>query len=95
MNKCKNCKLEKDNKFCPNCWNPKELKRIDKEYIISEIGSVLNFDKGILYTIKELLIRPGITIRKFIREDENPTANDYKIIKKVNLDRYEKRWFKK
>lgn len=71
MNNCNNCKLEIDNKFCPNCGNPKELKRIDKEYILSEIGSVLNFDKGILYTIKELLIRPGITIRKFIHEDRN------------------------
>lgn len=49
--------------------NPKELKRIDKKYIISEIGSVLNFEKGILYTVKELLIRPGITIRRFILED--------------------------
>lgn len=57
--------------YCSNCGNPKELKRIDRKYILSEIGSVLNFDKGILYTIKELLFRPGITIRKFIREDRN------------------------
>jgi len=50
-------------------WKSKGIKRIDKNYIFSEIGSVLNFNKGILYTIKELLIRPGVTIRKFIFED--------------------------
>lgn len=49
--------------------NSKELKRIDKKYIISEIGSVLNFEKGIFYTLKKLLLKPGITIREFITED--------------------------
>lgn len=68
---CKKCEKELIDNYCSNCGNPKELKRIDKKYIISEISSVLNFDKGILYTIKELLIRPGITIRKFILEDRN------------------------
>ncbi|MEM6298978.1 MAG: DUF3667 domain-containing protein, partial [Bacteroidota bacterium] len=47
----------------------KPLKRIDKAYILSEISSVLNLEKGIFYTIKELLIRPGKSIRTFIHED--------------------------
>jgi len=68
---CKKCQKEINGHYCSNCGNSKELKRIDKRYIINEIGSVLNFDKGILYTIKELLIRPGITIRNFILEDRN------------------------
>lgn len=68
---CKNCQEVISRDYCSNCGHPKELKKIDKKYILSEIGSVLNFDKGILYTIKELLIRPGITTRKFILEDRN------------------------
>ena len=48
---------------------PTTLRRIDRDYIFSEIGSVLNLDKGIFYTIRELLIRPGKSIRTFIHED--------------------------
>ncbi len=54
-----------------NYESTKGLKRIDKNYILSEISSVLNFDKGIFYTTRELLIRPGTTVRKFILEDRN------------------------
>ncbi len=32
---------------------------------------MINFDKGIFYTIKELLIRPGENIPKFIHNDRN------------------------
>ena len=45
------------------------LKRIDGKYIWDEIRSVLNFDKGIFYTIKELFIRPGDTVREFLIYD--------------------------
>jgi hypothetical protein len=55
--------------FCFKCGDPKSLERIDSKYIINEIGSVLNFDKGILYTINELFLRPGHTIRAFILND--------------------------
>ncbi len=66
---CKNCNSEVGGNFCSNCGYPKELKRIDGEYILNEISSVINFDKGIFYTIKELLIRPGYAVKEFILED--------------------------
>lgn len=68
---CKKCHHELNGNFCSNCGFPKQLRRIDKRYIFQEIGSVLNFDKGIFYTIKELLIRPGKTVQQFILEDRN------------------------
>lgn len=68
---CKNCGKELCDNYCSNCGSPQELKRIDRRYITDEIGSVLNFDKGIFYTIRELLIRPGKTVREFILEDRN------------------------
>lgn len=71
INTCKNCKTDLTKDYCPNCGNPSKLKRIDGQYILNEIGSVLNFDKGILYTIRELILRPGKTIRQFIQEDRN------------------------
>ncbi len=66
---CKNCNSELGGNFCSNCGYPKELKRIDGKYILNEIGSVVNFDKGIFYTIKELLLRPDNAVKEFILED--------------------------
>jgi hypothetical protein len=71
MNICKKCNSEIQGNYCPNCGHPQKLERINGRYILSEIGSVLNFQKGILYTIKELLIRPGQNVRAFISEDRN------------------------
>ncbi|MEO1054637.1 MAG: DUF3667 domain-containing protein [Bacteroidota bacterium] len=66
-----------DEKYCSNCGRPVQPPRIDGKYIISEIGSVLSFKKGILYTIRELLFRPGKSIRAFILEDR------YRLVKPV------------
>jgi len=68
---CINCNTEITQNYCPNCGKPNLLKRINGKYIATEIGSVLNFDKGILYTIKELIIRPGSTVKEFILNDRN------------------------
>ena len=58
-------------KFCPNCGQSEKPKRIDFHYVKHEIEHVLHFEKGILFTIKELLIRPGESIREFISDDRN------------------------
>ena len=71
MTICKKCKSEFRGNYCSNCGHPQKLERINGRYIMSEIGSVLNFQKGIFYTIKELLIRPGQNIRAFISDDRN------------------------
>lgn len=59
------------NENCPNCGHSYQVKRIDGKYILSELGSIFNFEKGILFTVKELLIRPGKNIRTFILNDRN------------------------
>lgn len=66
---CDHCKNELVGDSCSHCDRSKALKRIDGAYILSEIGSVLNFEKGIFYTMRELLIRPGQNVRHFIHED--------------------------
>ena len=66
---CKNCNTEVDSKFCPDCGQETKLQRIDGHYIIHEIEHVLHFEKGILYTVKELLINPGKNVRKYISDD--------------------------
>lgn len=48
-----------------------KLKRIDHHYISHEIQHLLHFDKGIFLTIKNLLIKPGKTIREFLFENRD------------------------
>lgn len=71
IEKCSNCSEVLVGAYCCNCGHPKQLRRINSSYILSEISNVLNLDKGILYTIRELLVRPGDNIKHFIKEDRN------------------------
>lgn len=66
MDNCKNCSHELTGPFCSSCGQALQLKRIDGHYILHEIVHVLHFEKGILYTIRELIIRPGENIRDFL-----------------------------
>lgn len=68
---CTNCSTDLAGKYCTNCGQPAQLKRIDGHYILHEIEHILHFDKGILYTVKELLIRPGKSIKAFISDDRS------------------------
>ena len=68
---CKNCNIEINSKFCPNCGQPSNLKRIDGHYIIHEIEHVLHFERGILYTIKELVTNPGQNVKNYLTENRN------------------------
>jgi hypothetical protein len=69
--KCTRCDSELFGPFCSNCGHPKQLRRIDKHYILAEISKVFNFDRGILFTIRELFVRPGLSVQKFLLEDRN------------------------
>lgn len=68
---CTNCTAEVTQKYCGNCGEVAQLKRINGHYIIHEIEHVLHFERGILYTIKELLINPGSCIRNFISKSRS------------------------
>lgn len=71
MPACKNCNHEVTLEYCPACGYPAHLKRIDSHFIRHEILHVLHLEKGIFYSIKELIIRPGKSVRTFIREDRS------------------------
>ena len=68
---CKNCNTEINSKFCPDCGQPTNLKRVDGHYIIHEIEHVLHFERGILYTIRELITHPGQNIRNYLSENRS------------------------
>lgn len=68
---CTNCSTEVTQNYCPNCGHPVTLKRINGLYIYNEISNVLNLEKGILLTIRELTINPGNNIKTFLNENRN------------------------
>ena len=71
MHHCTHCNtaLQEASNYCGACGQSQTLRRIDGRYIISEIGSVLNFEKGFFYTVRELALRPGISVHNFINKD--------------------------
>jgi hypothetical protein len=71
MPNCKNCNTEVNQNYCSNCGQASILKRIDSHYIVHEIEHILHVERGILYTVKELLIRPGECVRHFISENRS------------------------
>ncbi|WP_316776736.1 DUF3667 domain-containing protein [Pedobacter antarcticus] len=71
MMNCRNCSNMVNGNFCCNCGQPVQIKRVDSHYILHEIQHILHFEKGTLYTVKELLIRPGKNIREFIADNRS------------------------
>lgn len=71
MNNWDFCNNEITGKYYSNCGQPLNKERINSHYIIHEIEHVLHFEKGILFTVKELLIRPGENIHSFIVRDRS------------------------
>ncbi len=69
MISCKNCGLSLDGNYCNNCGEAATLKRMNTHYLSHELLHLLHFEKGFFYTVKELALRPGKSIKTFITEN--------------------------
>lgn len=72
---CQNCSYPIKENFCPNCGLPTKFERIDRNYALQEGINLFGFEKGFLYTIRELLLRPAQTTHNYL------TKNRYKYTK--------------
>lgn len=67
---CANCARVvegSEQKFCPACGQPTPMHRIDWHFLGHELEhSVLHMDRGILYSLKELMLRPGYLMRAYL-----------------------------
>ena len=70
-NICKNCNYQTNDDFCSKCGHPVKLKKIDRDFIISEIKSALFTEKGFFYTTKRIFLSPGDSVRHYIKEDRS------------------------
>ena len=74
---CQNCNQIVATNFCGYCGQ-KKYKRIDKQYIWDEVQyTTIHANKGLLYSLKNIIRNPGKTARKFV---EGNRVNHYKPI---------------
>lgn len=59
--KCLNCESEVNGNFCANCGQKTDIHRITFKHFVTHdlIHGLFHIDKGILFTAKEALTRPG------------------------------------
>lgn len=64
---CKNCYQTFKGHYCNNCGQTAETHKINIHFLWHDIQhGLLHFDKGILYSLKQLFTRPGHSVREFI-----------------------------
>jgi hypothetical protein len=65
---CLNCGKHLGGKYCQHCGQKATTHRFTLTHVFSHdvIHGVLHVDKGILYTLKQLMTRPGYAVREFI-----------------------------
>lgn len=68
-NHCLNCNFNVDNKFCPSCGQKTDTHRIVmKHFLLHDLlHGVWHLEKGILFTLKETMVRPGQAALDYIK----------------------------
>jgi len=65
--KCKNCGNQVSRNYCSQCGQSSRISRINLPNFLEELSvSIFQINRGFFFTIKELTIRPGNTIREFL-----------------------------
>lgn len=66
---CLNCETHLHGAYCHNCGQKASTHRITFSKFISHdlLHGIFHLDKGILYTLKSLVLNPGYAVRSFIR----------------------------
>lgn len=65
---CKNCGHIFEGRYCNHCGQSANTHRIDAKFLWEDIEhGLLHYDKGILYTAKQLFLKPGYIIKDYIK----------------------------
>lgn len=66
-NHCKNCQAAIEGRYCSNCGQATSTARLDFHVVWHDLQhGLLHVNKGIFYTLRELFLRPGLTIRSYL-----------------------------
>ena len=81
MTQCKNCGTKFNKNFCNNCGQKRLQGRLRlKEVITNTLDLLFNVEKGIIFTIKELTLRPGTVIAEYIDGKRIKYFNPFKFL---------------
>ncbi|GAB2497976.1 DUF3667 domain-containing protein [Algoriphagus taiwanensis] len=70
---CKNCGNLVEENFCGNCGQSIKISRINFSGFINDLSdSVFQVNRGLFFTIWELIVRPGIAIKNFLQGKRKP-----------------------
>ncbi|MEL7145446.1 MAG: DUF3667 domain-containing protein, partial [Bacteroidota bacterium] len=74
--KCVSCGHDHNEKFCPECGEKAGVDRITLTSIFSSaLGTVTTMDKGFLFNVKSLLLRPHQFVQAYIRGKRKGVLN--------------------
>jgi len=66
-NHCKNCQTATEGRYCSNCGQATSTARLDFHVVWHDLQhGLLHVHNGIFYTLRELFLRPGLTIRSYL-----------------------------
>lgn len=78
---CKNCGHKFEGNFCNNCGQNSNVGKITfKQTLESVINGFFQFDRGLLFTVKELILNPGNSIREYIGGKRRKYYNPFSLI---------------
>lgn len=64
---CKNCGHRTKSNFCPQCGQSTNVEKLTLSNFLADIfSSIFQVNRGFLYSLKELFIRPGHSIREYL-----------------------------
>jgi hypothetical protein len=63
---CQNCGHATTAPYCPKCGQRRQ-DRFNFSYLFDEITALLNYDKGIFFTFRHLLLHPQITVLTYLK----------------------------
>lgn len=64
---CKNCGYDFEGNYCNNCGQKAKTVRLDWHYLSDEAKyTFLHFNNGLMYSCKQLVTRPGHTVREYV-----------------------------
>lgn len=65
---CKNCGTAFTGNFCNQCGQKAKIQRINLKHLLHDFFHALtHLDTGYIFTLKELALRPGHTIREYLQ----------------------------
>jgi hypothetical protein len=78
---CKNCDTTFEGNFCPKCSQKASTHRLTVKHLIHDfLHAFTHTDKGILFLIKEMFIRPGIVAAEFAEGKRKKYFNPFSFI---------------